>query len=205
MGQLHETMDHRISPAGAFQDPCHLPNRTPASSSSRDGFALLSVILITVLLALIAAPMLEVTRKTQERTTKQRLIALLNKEAKEYLELGIFELQKAGGIPASFARSQSPDVRSIAQLCDNRVRAIDPAMLGSARLSDNSTVYNTQVTTARTRRVAQFLIDKTTPGDSYQRYALISCATANDGSIGIYGGEVTSIRRSYYTLKFGQF
>jgi hypothetical protein len=44
--------------------------------------------------------MLEVTRKTQERTTKQRLIALLNKEAKEYLELGIFELQKAGGIPA---------------------------------------------------------------------------------------------------------
>ena len=192
-----------MSSAGPIQDAGQ--PRTRTAPSSRDGFALLSVILITVLLGLIAAPMLEITRKTQERTTKQRLTALLNKEAKEYLELGIFEVQKAGGIPASFVRSQSPDLRSVAQLCDIRVRAIDPAMLGTARLSDNNTVYNTQVTTAKTRRVAQFLIDKTTPGASYQRYALIACATANDGSIGVYGGEVASIRRSYYTLKFGQF
>jgi hypothetical protein len=170
-----------------------------------DGFALLSVILIVALLGLIAVPMLEVTRKTQERGIKQRLTAQLNKEAKEYLEVGIFDVQTAGGIPDTFTRVQSPSLRKLAALCDNRVRAIDPDMLGLARLTDNSTVYNTQVTITKNRQVAQFIVDKTIPGNSYQRYALVSCAAANDGSIGVYGGEVASIKRSYYTLKFGQF
>ena len=57
--------------------------------SSRDGIALLSVLLIVALLGLTAVPMLEVTRRTQERAIKQQLLALLNKVAKENLEIGI--------------------------------------------------------------------------------------------------------------------
>lgn len=175
------------------------------SPASREGIALLSVILIVALLSIMAVPMMEVTRKTQERAIKQQLLTLLNKEAKEYLEIGIYAVQSADGIPKSFVRLQSAQLRKLADICDRRVRTIDPAMLGSARLSDNATVYNSQVTTANNRQVAQFIVDKTTQGDNYKRYAVVSCATANDGSLGVYGAEIASMKRAYYTLKFGRF
>ena len=173
--------------------------------AARDGIALLSVLLIVVLLSIMAVPMLEVTRKTQERAIQQQLLTLLNKDAKEYLEIGIYAVQTADGVPKSFNRTQSPRLRTLAEICDRRVRAIDPEMLGTARLSDNATVYNSQVTVANTRQVAQFIVDKTVPGDNYKRYALVSCAITNDGSLGVYGAEIASVKRSYYTLKFGQF
>ena len=66
--------------------------------------------------------MLEVTRKTQERAIKQQLLALLNKEAKEYLEIGIYAVQKTGGVPNSFTRMQSAKVGKLATICDRRVR-----------------------------------------------------------------------------------
>ena len=189
------------------QDHQSLDTLTPPTSplAARDGIALLSVVLIVVLLSIMAVPMMEVTRTTQERAIKQQLLTVLNKEAKEYLEIGIFAVQSAGGIPNSFTRSQSPQLRKLATICDRRVRTIDPAMLGVARLNDNSTVYNSQVTVAKNRQVAQFIVDKTKAGDNYQRFAVVSCATANDGSLGVYGAEVAAMKRSYYTLKFGQF
>ena len=78
-------------------------------------------------------------------------------------------------------------------------------MLGSAGLSDNTTVYNSQVTLAENRRVAQFIVMKTTAQDGYERYALVSCATANTGGLGIYGAEVARTNASFLTLKFGKF
>ena len=176
-----------------------------SSPAARDGIALLSVVLIIALLGLMAVPMLEVTRKTQERAIRQQVLTLLNKEAKEYLEIGIYAVQTTGGVPKSFARTQSAKLRKLAEICDKRVRTIDPEMLGTARLNDNSTVYNSQVTIAKKRQVAQFIVDKTTPGDNYKRFALVSCATAHDGSLGVYGAEIASMNRSFYTLKFGQF
>jgi type II secretory pathway pseudopilin PulG len=176
-----------------------------SAPASRDGIALLSVVLIIALLGLMAVPMLEVTRTTQERAIKQQLLTLLNKEAKEYLEIGIYAVQTTGGVPKSFTRTQSAKLRKLAEICDRRVRTIDPEMLGTARLNDNATVYNSQVTTAKNRQVAQFIVDKTTQGDNYKRFALVSCATAQDGSLGVYGAEIASMNRSFYTLKFGQF
>ena len=173
--------------------------------AARDGIALLSVLLIVVLLSIMAVPMLEVTRKTQERAIQQQLLTLLNKDAKEYLEIGIYAVQTTGGVPKSFARTQSAKLRKLAEICDRRVRTIDPEMLGTARLDDNATVYNSQVTIAKNRQVAQFIVDKTTQGDNYKRFALVSCATAHDGSLGVYGAEIASMKRSYYTLKFGHF
>lgn len=175
------------------------------SLAERDGIALLSVILIVALLGLMAAPMMEVTRETQKRAIKQQLLTLLNKEAKEYLEIGIYAVQSADGIPESFIKTQSQDIRNVAEICDRRVRAIDAEMLGSARLNDNSTVYNSQVTVARNRQVAQFIIDKTKTGDNYKRFAILSCATAIDGSLGVYGAEIASMQRAYYTIRFGRF
>lgn len=178
---------------------------TGTGHAKRDGIAILAVVLIIALLSLMAIPMLEVARQTNERAIKQQLIALLNKEAKEYLEIGIYAVQLADGIPASFTRSQPAQLRTLAEICDRRVRTIDPEMLGVARLTDNATVYNSQVTVARNRNVAQFIIDKTTAGDNYKRFAIIACATSQMGDLGVYGAEIASMRRSYYTLKFGQF
>ena len=180
-------------------------NRAGNGHVKRDGIAILAVVLIIALISLMAIPMMEVARQTKERAIKQQLITLLNKEAKEYLEIGIYAVQLADGIPASFTRSQPPQIRTLADICDRRVRKIDPEMLGAARLSDNGTVYNSQVTAARNRNVAQFIIDKTTPGDNYKRYAIIACATSQMGDLGVYGAEIASVKRSYYTLKFGQF
>lgn len=166
---------------------------------------MLSVILIIALLGLMAVPIMEVTRKTHERAVQQQLLTLLNKEAKEYLEIGIYAVQLADGVPNSFGKAQSPQVRELAEICDRRVRTIDPDMLGAARLTDNATVYNSQVTVANQRQVAQFLIDKTKPGDNYKRFTVISCATAHNGTLGVYGAEIASMRQSYFTLKFGRF
>lgn len=189
------------------QDMQHLGVLPTGKSSiiSQDGIALLSVVLIIVLLSIMAAPMMEVTRKTQERAIKQQLLTVLNKEAKEYLEIGIFAVQRAGGVPDSFSRSQSAKLRELAVICDRRVRTIDPDILGGARLSDNTTVHNSQVTVSKNRQVAQFIVEKTKTGDNYQRFAIVSCATANDGSLGVYGAEIAAMKRSYYTLKFGRF
>ena len=186
------------------QSPDSLSARK-SSIGSQDGIALLSVVLIVALLSIMAAPMMEVARKTQERAIKQQLVAVLNKEAKEYLEIGIFAVQKAGGVPNSFTRSQSAELRNLAIICDLRVRTIDPEMLGTARLSDKNTVHNSQITVSKNRQVAQFIIDKTKPSDSYKRFTIVSCATASDGSLGVYGAEIIAAKRSYYTLKFGRF
>lgn len=179
------------------------PART--GHAGRDGIAILAVVLIIALLSLMAIPMLEVARQTNERAIKQQLVALLNKEAKEYLEIGIYAVQLEGDIPKNFTQTQSAQLRELAKICDRRVRNIDPEMLGAARLTDNATVYNSQVTVARNRNVAQFIIDKTTAGDNYKRFAIIACATSQMGDLGVYGAEIASMRRSFYTLKFGQF
>ena len=170
-----------------------------------DGIAILAVVLIIALISLMAVPMLEIARKTNERAVKQQVIALLNKEAKEYLEIGIYAVQLANGIPKNFKRTQPAQLRELATICDRRVRTIDPDMLGVANLADNATVYNSQVTVARNRNVAQFIVDKTKSEDNYKRYAIIACATSQAGDLGVYGAEIASLKRSYYTLKFGQF
>ena len=173
---------------------------------ARDGIAILSVMLIIVILSVATVPMMEVARQTKVRALKQQVEALLNKEAKEYLEIGIYSLQLAGNFPPpGYVRAHSADTRKVAKACERRVQTIDPDMLGSAGLSDNTTVYNSQVTLAENRRVAQFIVMKTTAQDGYERYALVSCATANTGGLGIYGAEVARTIASFLTLKFGKF
>jgi len=170
------------------------------------GMAMLSVLLIIVILTITAVPMLELARQTQKRAMEQQVVALLDKEAKEYLEIGIYSLQLADSFPpAGFVRAQTPEIAKMATQCERRIQSIDPQLLGSAGLTDNTTVYNSQVTVANNRRVGQFIVVKTVAADGYDRYALVSCATADTGGLGIYGAEIAKMRNAYFTLSFGKF
>jgi len=170
-----------------------------------DGVAMLAVLLVIVILTISAVPMLEIARQTQIRAMQQQLVGLLNKEAKEYLEIGIYSIQRARGIPDSFGRSQTAKVRELATTCGNRVRTIDPDLLGTVSLTDNSTVYNSQVTLASNRRVGQFILDKSDNATGFEHYAVISCAISNDGALGVYGAEIASTRNAYFTISFGKY
>ena len=172
----------------------------------RQGIAILSVMLIIVILSIATVPMLELVRQAKERSLKQQVVALLNKEAKEYLEIGIYTLQLANSFPPNgFTTDQSPEIKKVAQACERRIQTIDPDMLGTASLTDNTTVYNSQVTVADNRRVAQFIVVKTVSSDGFEHYAMVSCATADTGGLGVYGAEIAKTKRSFLTLKFGKF
>ena len=127
---------------------------------AREGLAILAVMLVVVILTISAIPMMEIARQTQIRAMKQQLVSLLNKEAKEYLEIGIYSVQLADGIPDGFTLTQSAKVRELAQICEKRVQVIDPDLLGTSGLTDNTTVYSSDVTLASSRWVGQFIVDK---------------------------------------------
>lgn len=167
--------------------------------------------LVIVILTISAIPMMEIARQTQIRAMKQQLVSLLNKEAKEYLEIGIYSVQLADGIPDGFTLTQSAKVRELAQICEKRVQVIDPDLLGTSGLTDNTTVYSSDVTLASSRWVGQFIVDKSFKLDpsrttnDRKRYAVVSCATSEDGELGVYGAEIASLRQSYFTISFGKF
>ena len=177
----------------------------------REGNAILAVMLVIVILTISAIPMMEIARQTQIRAMKQQLVSLLNKEAKEYLEIGIYSVQLADGIPDGFTLTQSAKVRELAQICEKRVQVIDPDLLGTSGLTDNTTVYSSDVTLASSRWVGQFIVDKSFKLDpsrttnDRKRYAVVSCATSEDGELGVYGAEIASLRQSYFTISFGKF
>ena len=172
---------------------------------SKDGVALMSVLLIILVLGITAVPMLELARQTKERAIRQQILTLLKKEAKEYLEIGVYSVQLADGIPPGYSTVQSQTTAQLAEKCEKRIQAIDPKILGSSGLRDNTTVFNSDITIAEGRRVGQFVVDKSNPADRYKRYAIISCATSSTGELGIYGAEVASVNNAYYTISFGSF
>ena len=178
---------------------------------AREGIAILAVMLVVVILTISAIPMMEIARQTQIRAMKQQLVSLLNKEAKEYLEIGIYSVQLADGIPEGFTLTQSPKVSELAKICEKRIRVIDPDLLGTAGLTDNTTVYSSDVTLSSSRWVGQFIVDKAFKPDpsrttsDRKRYAIVSCATSEDGALGVYGAEVASLRNNYFTISFGKF
>lgn len=170
------------------------------------GLAMLSVLLIIVILSITAVPLLELARQSQKRAMEQQVVALLNKEAKEYLEIGIYSLQHAKSFPpVGFILTQTPEITRLAKQCEQRINTIDPQLLGGFSLTDNTTIYNSQVTIANNRRVGQFILMKSGAGDAYERFALLSCATSDTGGLGIYGAEVAKVRNSHLTLSFGRF
>ena len=178
---------------------------------AKDGLAILAVMLVIVILTISAIPMMEIARQTQIRAMKQQLVSLLNKEAKEYLEIGIYSVQLADGIPDGYSLAQSPKVSALAKICEKRIQVIDPNLLGASGLTDNTTVYSSDVTLASSRWVGQFIVDKSFKLDpsrttnDRKRYAIVSCATSEDGSLGVYGAEVASLRNNYFTVSFGKF
>lgn len=183
----------------------------PPQPAARDGIAILAVMLVVVILTISAIPMMEIARQTQIRAMKQQLVSLLNKEAKEYLEIGIYTVKLANGIPDGFTLTQSPKVRELAQICERRIHVIDPDLLGTSGLTDNTTVYSSDVTLASSRWVGQFIVDKAFKLDpsrtdnDRKRYAIVSCATSEDGDLGVYGAEIAGLDQSYFTISFGKF
>ncbi len=181
------------------------PANTPERVVVKDGMALMSVLLIILVLGITAIPMLELARQTKERALRQQILTLLKKEAKEYLEIGVYAVQLADGIPAGYSTIQSETTSELAAKCAQRIQTVDPKFLGSGGLSDNTTVHNSDITVANGRRIGQFVVDKSNPADNYKRYAIVSCATAASGELGIYGAEVASVNNAYYTISFGSF
>ena len=171
----------------------------------REGMAMLMVLLITALLSISAVPMLDLANRNKKRAMNQQVLTLLNTEAKEYLELGIYAVQMANGVPSGYSLTHSAQIKKLAAACEKRVQEIDPKLLGTGGLHDPATVYASQVTTSKNRWVGQFIVNKTKPGDEYQRFAVLSCATAVTGQVGIYGAEIAALSRSFYTLSFGKY
>lgn len=197
-------MHTRASPAKRVA-----PEKRPVVA--REGIAILAVMLVIVILTISAIPMMEIARQTQLRAMKQQLVSLLNKEAKEYLEIGIYSIQLADGIPDGFTLTQSAKVTELATVCQNRIQVIDPDLLGPSGLTDITKVYSSEVTLSSSRWVGQFIVDKsfkldpTRTKNDRKRYAVVSCATSDNGELGIYGAELAALRQSYYTVSFGKF
>ena len=67
------------------------------------------------------------------------------------------------------------------------------------------------MTLASSRWVGQSIVDKSFKLDpsrttnDRKRYAVVSCATSEDGELGVYGAEIASLRQSYFTISFGKF
>ena len=107
--------------------------------------------------------------------------------------------------------AQSTKVRELATICERRIQVIDPDLLGAAGLTDNTTVYSSDVTLSSSGWVGQFIVDKAFKLDpsrttnDRKRYAIVSCATSKDGELGVYGAEIASLRQSYFTVSFGKF
>jgi hypothetical protein len=170
----------------------------------RDGFAMISVLMLIALLGVTVVPMMDMIKRSKENQIKQRVIAHLVQEARENLEVAVYLVKAAEGVPNGYATTPSPQVENIAKSCSNRIAAIDPDLLGVEGLTNTSTVFNTLATKANNRLVASFVVDRSTD-PRFLRYTIVSCASAETGEIGIYAAELAALEGAFYTLSFGQF
>lgn len=193
-----------------------MPSLSPEPVSSQkfrpcpvDGFAMLSVLLIMVLLSITTVPLMQMVGQNKKRALEQQIATRLNQEAKENLQIGIYLIKQTNGIPQDDYSANSPampaEIATIGQQCTKRIVAVDNEFLGAVDLgSQTDPVWHSALTTTAQRKVVVF-ITASGASLSYMKYIAVACATAANGSLGVYGAELIGVDGGFYTISHGRF
>ena len=190
------------------QPPEQPTGRDAAYRHSVDGFAILSVLLVVFPLSITAVPMLQVVARNETRSQELRILAYLEQEARENLEIGIYALKLADGIPQNYVPNTShlsPRMAELGRKCTARILAIDPDLL-SGILLDRTTdpVWHNVIATSNNRWGAIFMTQHTPPG-SYERFVVVACNASENGLIAVHGAEIAVVNGGYHTVNFGRY
>lgn len=170
-----------------------------------DGFALAAVLLVIVVLSLTAVPLLDMVTRNRENATNIQIIAHLQAEARENLELSLYQVKLSNGFPPHYATGGLPETKTIANLCTRRINAVSPDFLDGVSLLDPK-IRQTNITSMRGRQTASFVHRKLPSAKNpFDRYVVVSCALAAKGQIAIFGSEIANANGGFHTLSSGQF
>ena len=170
----------------------------------QDGFAMVSVLFIIALLSVTVVPLMDMVRLNKETQIRQQITTNLGQEARENLEVAVYLVKAAEGVPDGYSNTPSTEVTTLARSCLARIAAIDPNLLGAQGLLNTQTTYSTRASTASNRLVASFIVNRSND-PRFLRFVIVTCASAKTGEIGIYAAEIAALNGAYYTLSFGQF
>lgn len=170
----------------------------------QDGFAMVSVLFIIALLSTTVVPLMDMVRRNKESQIRQQITSKLVQEARENLEVAVYLVKAAEGVPDGYSNTPSSAVTALARSCSARITAIDPAVLGTQGLLNTATTYSTRASTASNRLLASFVVNRSND-PRFLRFVIVTCASAETGEIGIYAAEIAALNGAYYTLSFGQF
>ena len=170
----------------------------------QDGFAMVSVLFIIALLSVTVVPLMDMVRLNKETQIRQQITTNLGQEARENLEVAVYLVKAAEGVPDGYSNTPSTEVTTLARSCSARIAAIDPNLLGAQGLLNTQTTYSTRASTASNRLVASFIVNRSND-PRFLRFVIVTCASAKSGEIGIYASEIAALNGAYYTLSFGQF
>lgn len=172
---------------------------------TRDGFAIISVLVVITLLGAIAVPLLNTVNKSRESATSIRVASHLEHEARENFEIGFHLTKLDGGIPRFFKTGISGSVIPIGTACFKRINAVDNEYLGGFDIFDPN-IRHSPMTTSNNRNVVTFAYNNgRKTGAVFEELVIMSCAMSETGEIGVYAGKLGVIDGSFYPINFGQF
>lgn len=171
----------------------------------RNGFAIISVLVVITLLGAIAVPLLNTVNKSRESAISIRVATHLGHEARENFEIGFHLTKLDGGIPSFFKTGASASVISIGNACLKRINAVDNEYLGGFTIGD-SNIRHSPITISNNRKVVTFAYNNgRKTGAVFEELVIISCAMSETGEMGVYAGKLGVIDGSFYPINFGQF
>ena len=172
---------------------------------SRDGFAIISVLVVITLLGAIAVPLLNTVNKSRESAISIRVASHLGHEARENFEIGFHLTKLDGGIPRFFKTGISGSVIPIGTACFKRINAVDNEYLSGFDIFDPN-IRHSPMTSSNNRNVVTFAYNNgRKTGAVFEELVIISCAMSETGEIGVYAGKLGVIDGSFYPINFGQF
>ena len=172
---------------------------------TRDGFAIISVLVVITLLGAIAVPLLNTVIKSRESAISIRVASYLEHEARENFEIGFHLTKLDGGIPRFFKTGVSASVIPIGTACLKRINTVDNEYLGGFDIFDPN-IRHSPLTVSSNRSVVTFAYNNgRKTGAVFEELVIISCAMSQTGEIGVYAGKLGVIDGSFYPINFGQF
>lgn len=173
--------------------------------SKRDGFAIISVLVIISILGVIAVPLLNTVSKSREDAISIQVATHLGHEARENFEIGFHLTKLDGGIPRFFRTGVSSSALPIGTACLNRLNTIDSEYTGGLSIL-NPKIRHSPMTTSNNRTVVTFAYNNgRKTGAVFEELIIISCAMAESGQISVYAGKLGVIDGSFYPINYGQF
>ena len=171
----------------------------------RDGFAIISVLVVITLLGAIAVPLLNSVNKSRESAISIRVASHLGHEARENFEIGFHLTKLDGGIPRFFKTGASASVIPVGEACLKRINAVDNEYLGGFTIFDPN-IRHSPITVSNNRKVVTFAYNNgRATGAVFEELVIISCAMSETGELGVYAGKLGAIDGSFYPINFGQF